>query len=413
MTPLEFLALLWDGKPEEQFILIWTRPDKRSRWFTQVPAAAEYIAGINGARDVYAGIGLSGRDYGPNRRCVSEEITCISGIGADFDLLSDAHKGKALPQTVEQALSILPQGMAPTFTILTGNGLQPWWLLKEPYVFDSAEDRGRVARLVARWHTMLGLRAAAHGWTYDRLSDLARVLRVPGTQNRKDPAKPKPVTLHSRTDQHYNLPDFEEFLDFAGVPDVEAQEKAAREWQERFKDKPLTINPAARIPQELLDTWMDPAKVDPQTALKFRNTWLHQRHDMKDQSNSGYDMALADFGMDAGLSEQQIVDLIVHHRAERGRRARLTLDYYQRTVAKAAERSDAPAAPLPPIPGIPDSSEAGQPNSIPGAPLNNQPISGHGRRPGPVAVAPGQRPPGCGRRMRPGANPGPGPRRRW
>ena len=54
----------------------------------------------------------------------------------------------------------------------------------------------------------------------------------------------------------YNLSDFEEFLDDAAIPDPEAQEKAAREWAERFADKPLAIDTDARIPQEMLDGWM-------------------------------------------------------------------------------------------------------------------------------------------------------------
>ena len=340
MTPLEFLNDLWRYKPEEQFILIWTQPDKRSRWFSSVEAAAEYVGSVNGSRDVYVGVGLAGKEYGPARRCASDEITSIAGICSDLDLLSDAHKGKPLPRTIEQALSILPTIMQPTLIILTGNGLQCWWLLKEPYVFENVEDRKSVARLVTRWHTLLRLNAAARGWVYDRLSDLARVLRVPGTRNHKDPAHPKDVKLHSRKDVFYNLSDFEEFLDAAGIPDPEAEERAAREWKERFADKPLVINPDVCVPQELLDTWMGPSKVDPQIALKFRNTWHHQRHDLKDQSGSGYDMALADFGVDAGLSEQQIVDLIIHHRRHHNTRPRTTLDYYQRTIAKAEQRSD-------------------------------------------------------------------------
>ncbi len=71
--------------------------------------------------------------------------------------------------------------------------------------------------------------------------------------------------------------------------------------------------------------------------MRFRNTWLRQRHDLKDQSNSGYDMALACFGAAAGLSEQQIVDLVVHHRAHHGQEQRTRLDYFQRTIAKAGQ----------------------------------------------------------------------------
>jgi len=119
--------------------------DKRSRWFTGVPEAAEYVAGINGARDVYVGLGLSGKDYGPTRRCVSDEITGISGLASDLDLASEVHSKKALPRTVEQALSIVPSALPPTIVILTGNGVHCWWLLKEPYMFENEEDRRNAA----------------------------------------------------------------------------------------------------------------------------------------------------------------------------------------------------------------------------------------------------------------------------
>ncbi|MCZ2079680.1 MAG: hypothetical protein LC130_32320 [Bryobacterales bacterium] len=331
MTPLEFLNQLWQYKPDDQYILIWTLPDKRSRWFTSIPDAAEYVAGVNGSKDVYVGLGLAGKDYGPMRRCVSGEVTGIAAIGCDFDLLSEAHGKKALPRTVQEALSILPPGMEPSFVVLTGNGLHCWWLLKEPCTFETDAERSDAARVVARWHTLLRLRAAAKGWAYDRLSDLARVLRIPGTVNHKDPVNPKKVTLLSASGRRYNLSDFEEYLDEAAIPDPEAEQRAAREWAERFQDKPLVLNFNARIPEETLQGWMD-------MDLRFRNTWLRQRHDLKDQSQSGYDLALACFGTEAGLSEQQIVDLIIHHRALHNQRQRTRLDYYQRTLATASRR---------------------------------------------------------------------------
>jgi hypothetical protein len=73
--------------------------------------------------------------------------------------------------------------------------------------------------------------------------------------------------------------------------------------------------------------------------MRFKNTWLRQRHDLKDQSQSGYDLALADFGVDAGLSEQQIVNLIIHHRRMHGQQARNRIDYYRRTLARAFKKS--------------------------------------------------------------------------
>lgn len=331
MTALEFLKLLWQFKPEGLYVLLWTLPDKQSHWYRDVAAAAEFVLKAR-ELNVYVGVGLSSVDYGATRRCASEEIAGICGFWADFDLRSDAHSKKALPTTIFDALSVIPESMPPTIVIATGNGAHAWWLFKEPYVFDGDEDRQAVAGQVARWNTLLCLNASSRGWAYDRLSDLARILRIPGTQNLKDPANPKDVVLHSFTDRRYNLSDFEEYLDAAAIPDAQAQQQAAREWAERFADTPLVINADARIPQELLDTWMA-------ADLRFKNTWLRQRHDLKDPSQSEYDLALANFGIKASLSEQQIVDLIIQHRRQFGQKPRTRLDYFQRTIAKASRRS--------------------------------------------------------------------------
>ena len=43
MTPLEFLKLLWQFKPEELYVLIWTLPDKRSHWYRDIAAAADFV----------------------------------------------------------------------------------------------------------------------------------------------------------------------------------------------------------------------------------------------------------------------------------------------------------------------------------------------------------------------------------
>jgi hypothetical protein len=345
MTTREFLEALWQYKPEDQYMLIWTGQDKRSRWFLDVMEAADYVASdAYRGKCVFVGIGSSKTDNGPVRRCTSEEIASLCAVWADLDLKGEAHKGKALPGTVEDALSVLPKDMPPTITVSTGNGVHAWWVFKEPLTFDTGEERNDAVRVLNRWHTLIRLRCGARGWAYDRLSDLARVARVPGTLNMKDPANPKPVTIIASTDRRYELSDFEEYADDAGIPDEEARERAAREWSERFKDKPIVINHAARIPQEMLDAWMDPANSDETPALRFRHTWNRQRHDLKDQSQSGYDLALADFGVMADLSDQQIVDLICHHRFLHGKKQRTREDYFQRTLAKAWDRNpDAPA----------------------------------------------------------------------
>ena len=214
----------------------------------------------------------------------------------------------------------------------TGNGVHIWWLFKEPWIFASAEDRQAAAAFVSRWHTLLRDTASQHGWSYERLADLARVLRVPGTTNCKDPVNPKPVVIYTQTDLRYNPSDLTEYLDEFGVADDDAEPSAGcRDWAERFKDTPITINLAARIPEDMLNRWLE-------SDMRFKNTWFRQRHDLRDQSQSGYDLALCNFGFSNRLSEQQIVDLLIHHRALHKQKHRTRVEYFQRGRSRRPPR---------------------------------------------------------------------------
>ncbi len=216
-------------------------------------------------------------------------------------------------------------------TVATGNGGHAWWILKEPLIFENDQDGARTAAAVYRWQTMLRFNAANRGWAFDRLADLPRVMRIPGTNNFKDPNSPKPVLVHDLNDRRYNLSDFEDFLDEHGIPGAESQERVARVFTETVSDGTIVVNLNVQIADDLIRQW---AEAD----MRFRNTWFRQRHDLKDQSQSGYDLALADFGVDAGLAPRQIVDLIIHHRRLHNQKARTRGDYFQRTLSRATSR---------------------------------------------------------------------------
>ncbi|MBI4903357.1 MAG: hypothetical protein HY820_06970 [Acidobacteria bacterium] len=339
-----FLESLFAGKPDELHLLLWTLPEKQSNWFQNVERAIQF-AGSMRQHDLYVGVGLSGQDYGASRRCPSNEVAGIVGLWADLDLKSDAHPKAVLPATIEDALKILPEQFPPTFVVRTGNGAHAWWLFREPLIFASDEERRDAGNLALRWQSLLRLNAAAHGWSFDRLADLARVLRVPGTQNCKNPASPKPVEIYRQTDRRYNLSDLAEYLDDQEIPDDETQDRAAQAWKAKSSDKPWAVDPSATVSDELLGRYMER---DP----RFKKTWRRQREDLKDQSQSGYDLALANFGFENGLSEEQVVELIIHHRRIHSQRPRTRLDYFQRTIAKAFRRNEDIAAPAE-VPGQP------------------------------------------------------------
>ena len=319
-----FLEALFSNKPDELYILIWTLKGdhKRSRWFRDVQQAAAYVDSLREC-NVYVGIGFSPSDFGEFNRCKSEDVSGIIGIGVDIDLKSDAHAKGARPDTIEQALSILPPGLPPSIIVETGNGIQVWWLFKEPWIFDSTEERQQAAAILLRWQTLLRYAAQRNGWTFERLGDLARVLRVSGTQNVKDPANPKNVVIRAYIDRRYNPSDFRNYLDDLVIPSEDEQMYEAKEWADRFSDKLLVIRMTAAIPDELLAGWIE-------QESRFSRTWNHDRDDMSDTSQSGYDLALANFGVRTGLTDQQIVDLIIHNRRLHGAKQSTSLNYYRR-----------------------------------------------------------------------------------
>ena len=324
---LVFLSALCSGKPNDLYLLIWTVRKKSSRWFQDVGGAIQFVASI-ATQDVYVGVGFSLQDFGPTKRCVADEIAGIHGMWADIDIKSEAHQKKTLPSTIEQALSILPPEFAPTLVIRTGNGIQAWWLFPEPWLFEGEDQRLAAAKVAYRWQSMLRDRASQRGWTYDRLADLSRVLRVPGTRNCKDPSNPKPVVIHSQSEFRYSPSEVIKYLDQLGVSDQDTEDKREKDWSQRFRHSPLKIDLAVRVDEDRLKRWSE-------ADLRFKATWFRQRYDLTDHSQSGYDMALADFGVGVGLPDQDIVDLIVCHRMMHRQPPRTKANYYELTISKA------------------------------------------------------------------------------
>jgi hypothetical protein len=328
-----FLEFVFEGKPESLQVRLWISEYwDEPCWLPNVDAAA-YCAQCQAERDVYIGLGLANEDCGATEGCGPAELAALAGISIDIGLRSYAHPQATRPQTVEQAISILPPELPPTCVVDSGDSVQVCWLFQEPYVFASELDRRQTAGVLQRWTRLLRGNARIHGWAIDPAASLDHLLRVPGTTNCTDPDNPKSVTVYSRIDRRYSLSELIEYLDDQGVPDPAAKADARQEWGERLSDKPLAINLAARIPEDLLKGWLTADEV-------FKSTWFHHRSDLPDQSQLQYDLALGRFGVSADLTEQQIVDLIIHNRAMHKRKARTTLDYYYRTLAKASDLED-------------------------------------------------------------------------
>lgn len=214
----EFLNLIHGSKPEELYAYVWYMERGRvglSCFSADLDALAERCARWSeSGKDVYFGCGLSQADNGPERRIRSVECAGISGLWADIDIRGAAHAARNLPESdvvIRGLLDALP--VRPTAVVHSGHGLHVYWLFKETWTFEpgSAENRLAEAYQVAL-HAALGALSGVHGWSIDKRTDLASVLRVAGTANHK--REPTPVRLLDwGTGVRSNPSDLERFLD--------------------------------------------------------------------------------------------------------------------------------------------------------------------------------------------------------
>ncbi|WP_323099428.1 phage/plasmid primase, P4 family [Intrasporangium sp. YIM S08009] len=166
-----------------------------------------------GAQSIYLRTSTLAVPPAPGNRGSAADSLALPGLWADVDFgsLGHAHDpamhgGLTLPPDADEArrmveVSGLPE---PTLWVNSGGGLYPWWLFDEPVALD-ADTRPRVDRLSRDLQFVLGRSAAELGYHYGTgVGDLARVLRLPGTINRKA-GEERPCFVADDTGPQYHL----------------------------------------------------------------------------------------------------------------------------------------------------------------------------------------------------------------
>jgi len=308
------------------YVATWAHPSQASAFHQTADNVATWAmrAAAEG-QNVYIGMGVFAAPP-TSGRGRAEDVAAICALWADLDVLHPAHKKLNLPPDEAAALGLLDRmGLPPSAIVRSGHGLQAYWLFREPWVFDSAGERAEAAALSRRWVATLRATAKVHGWDADPVGDLARVLRIPGTANVKDPAAPVPVTMIplAANPARYNPSDFDMYL----VPEELEPDRVTVAVAEV---QPVALAAGASPPATKLAAMI-------QNDPKFAATWGRKRKDFQDQSASAYDMALANIAAAAGWTDQEITDLILAWRRDHGENVQKALrqDYIMRTLAKA------------------------------------------------------------------------------
>ncbi|MCY9786857.1 YfjI family protein [Nocardiopsis sp. EMB25] len=200
----EFLATYYGDAPGLLHIAFkgdWTGQTFTTDW-QGIQAATELIGqrDATGVEGVYARPTTLVRPLEPGKRGGADDSHTFFGFWTDVDYAGAGHKDGNLPPDEAAARRVYEAAGYPEPTILvnSGGGLYHHVVLRDPVDVSGREAREEIKELSRRWHR--GLRATSEklGWSYGSgVSDLARVLRVPGTINRKPGTNRMAVGAHS------------------------------------------------------------------------------------------------------------------------------------------------------------------------------------------------------------------------
>jgi len=184
----------------------------RTEWFQPGDVASMVAAAAthDDAVGIYVPVATR-RERLPSGRGGVDDCAELLALVADLDVEGAGHVSivgrPPHPPTMTHAIEMLDGfPLPPTVVVDTGGGLQCWWFLDEPTPVDEALE------VAQRWAVTWPEIGRRHGWHVDNVGDVARVMRLPGTVNRKTSMPtPKPVVIVSADwSRRYSLSELDE-----------------------------------------------------------------------------------------------------------------------------------------------------------------------------------------------------------
>jgi hypothetical protein len=200
---------------------VWTTPRKGAgEYFTtdeagieQAVTSIEASYELGGQQSIYSRITtMKDRPADEFSRGFAVDSKSFIGLWTDVDFGITGHAAKGvLPPDAATAQMIYDESGLPeaSLTVNSGGGLYHIVKLAEPLDVTDDELRMRISALSRRWQYKVKATAQDMGYAYGTgVSDLARVLRIPGTINAKEWSNRRPAT-YKASGLRYTLDDLE------------------------------------------------------------------------------------------------------------------------------------------------------------------------------------------------------------
>ena len=238
---LDFLSLLYEHTADEGYVNVF-HIDRQSGQRQTAWASLDGEIGLRGLTtplldlaprgDVWFGVAPRRAQLDSGRRGGVADCVGIPAFWLDIDVASDVHKLPGLPPSYELARQlVLDFPLRPSMIVRSGYGLQAWWRLHESL------DAKEATYLLARWQQTWERLADEHEWHIDNVSNIDRVMRLPGTYNFKGET-PVKVTYRSAPEIVYEISDVSDTLDVLGeTPNDDRRTSTAHLAGSRFNER--------------------------------------------------------------------------------------------------------------------------------------------------------------------------------
>lgn len=211
-----FIAALFDRRPAGSwlsgFATCQGKPNS-TPWATSTATMVDDFIYLDEAGfDVY--IGVATQKHQRSGRGTSADAVSIGALWLDVDVAGPGHAAANLPATMSEAIAWVYETapVPPSALVASGGGLHVWWLLEEHLAAADA------VVLLDRHKTWWMAKASERGWHLDSVFDLARVMRVPGTTNRKTGVPVEVVAIEHDWELRYIAPALLEAMPAVSVP---------------------------------------------------------------------------------------------------------------------------------------------------------------------------------------------------
>jgi hypothetical protein len=215
-----------------------------TRW---LPATADSLAsaitqaaGGSTTLGVYVGVGLTRGPRAidpatqrPYKRLAKADVDGLVWLWIDIDIAGGGHAGSRMSLCPDMATAlklIASVGLAPTVLVNTGHGVQAHWRLREPFIYGAVDvdddgapvidesrvepDRKAGEELAWAWVKSFQIRGREMGGFHvDPVTDPSRLVRCPGSWNRKVEGDHREVVmLECDASRVYDVEDFQAVL---------------------------------------------------------------------------------------------------------------------------------------------------------------------------------------------------------